>query len=83
LGSIVGPGLNSSFGYAVALMFLMGTLLIHLVDRLYRVYPFGRRRQPGPLPAFGDADLAVFLRVLVIVAAVGAVGYILGSLIAT
>jgi hypothetical protein len=83
LGPLVGPGVESSFGLAVALMFLQATVLVHLVDRVYRVYPFGRRVRPAPPPPLTDRDIAWFLRVLVIVAAVGALSYILGSLIAT
>jgi hypothetical protein len=83
LGPLVGPGVESSFGLAVGLMFLQATVLVHLVDRVYRVYPFGRRLKTAPPGPITDQDIAWFLRVLVIVAAVGAVAYILGSLIAT
>lgn len=83
LGPILGPGVTASFGYAVALMFLMGAVLIHIVDRIYRVYPFGRRIHPARPSPLGAAEVATFLRVVVVIAAIGAVGYILGSLIAT
>ena len=83
LGPILGPGVTASFGYAVALMFLMGTVLVHILDRLYRVYPFGRRLHPAAPGPLGDAEIATFLRVVVIIATVGALGYILGSLIVT
>ncbi len=48
LGSLVSPGAQESFGLAVALMFLMAALMVHLVDRTYRVWPLGRRFRPTP-----------------------------------
>ena len=83
LGPLVGPGVESSFGYAAGLLFLMGALLIHLVDRTYRVYPLGRRVTP-PYPAMvTDRSVANFLRAVVIFAAIASIAYILGSLIGT
>ncbi len=82
LGPIIGPGVEQSFGYAVAILFLMGALLAHIVDRAYRVYPLGRKvptEPPGPVT---EAALANFLKVAVLVAAGGSIAYILGSLIA-
>ncbi len=83
LGALTGPGVQSSFGLALALALLMAAVLIHLVDRLYRAYPFGRHLHPEAPPKVTDHDLAVALRIGVVIAAAGAVAYILGSLIAS
>jgi hypothetical protein len=82
LGPLVGPGVESSFGLAVALMFLMGALLIHLVDWMYRVWPLGRRVTPTPPGPVTDRSWSMALAVLVIVSAGGAIAYILGGLLA-
>lgn len=83
LGPIVGPGVESSFGLAVALMFLEGALLVHIVDRIYREWPLGRRVAPDWRGAVSDADIARFLMVIVFAAALGSVAFlfwgILGS----
>jgi hypothetical protein len=81
LGTLVGPGVEQSFGFAVALMFLMSAVVIHLVDRTYRVWPLGRRvtpTNPGPVT---DLDWAHFLAVAVLVAAGGAIAYIIAGLV--
>jgi hypothetical protein len=82
LGPIIGPGVESSFGYAVSLLFLMGALLAHIIDRAYRAYPLGRKVTTVPPGPVTDAALANFVKVVVIVAAGAGVAYILGSLIA-
>ena len=46
LGPLTSPGAEQSFGYALALMFLMGAVIFHLVDKTYRVWPLGRRFRP-------------------------------------
>ena len=81
LGSLVGPGVEQSFGFAVSLMFLMSALMVHLVDRLYRVWPLGRRVQspnPGPVT---DQGWVTFLIVAVLVAAGASIAYVLGGLL--
>jgi hypothetical protein len=81
LGPLVGPGVESSFGLAVGLMFLCAALLVHLVDRAYRVWPAGRRifpTAPGPVT---DRAIATFLKVAILVAAGGAVAYIVWTLV--
>jgi hypothetical protein len=81
LGSLTGPGVEQSFGFAVSLMFLMSAMMIHLVDRTYRVWPLGRRVQtpdPGPVT---DRGWAIFLAVAVLVAAGGSIAYILAGLL--
>ena len=82
LGSLTGPGVEESFGIAVALMFLMGALIVHVVDRTYRSWPLGRRFRPTPPGPVSEAAQARFLKILVIVIAAAAIAYILGGLIA-
>ena len=82
LGPLTSPGAQESFGLAVALMFLMGALVLHLVDRTYRVWPLGRKFEPtSPGPLTTEAQVR-FLKVLVFVIAAAAIAYILGGLIA-
>jgi hypothetical protein len=81
LGPLTSPGAQQSFGYALALMFLMAALIIHLVDRTYRVWPLGRRivpRAPGPVTLAGQVR---FFQVLVVVIAAAALAYIIGGLL--
>ena len=82
LGTLVGQGVETSFGIAVALMFLQGGLVAHLVDRTYRVWPLGRRVHPQPPGPVSEASIASALKVVVIVAAGAAIAYLLGTLIA-
>ncbi|HZY91346.1 MAG TPA: hypothetical protein VFG07_01020 [Thermoplasmata archaeon] len=77
LGPLVGPGVESSFGYAVALMMLFSALVVHLVDRVYREWPLGRKFEPTWVVPITDAAIASFLKVLIFAMAVGAAGYIL------
>jgi len=82
LGSLTSPGAQQSFGYALALMFLMTAIIIHFVDRMYRVWPFGRRVRPT-WPGYVSAESEVrFLKVLIVVVAGAAIAYVLGGLIA-
>ena len=81
LGDLTGPGVEQSFGYAVSLMFLMSAMMIHLVDRTYRLWPLGRRVQspdPGPVT---DRGWAIFLAVAVLVAAGASIAYIVAGLL--
>ncbi|MCI4331723.1 MAG: hypothetical protein L3K19_07770 [Thermoplasmata archaeon] len=82
LGPIIGPGVESSFGYAVGLLFLIGALLAHIIDRAYRLYPLGRKVSTHPPGPVTDQSIANFVIVLVLVLGGAAVAYILGSLIA-
>lgn len=77
LGPLIGPGVESSFGLAVALMMLFAALVVHLIDRVYREWPLGRKFEPTWAVPVTDAAIATFLKALVFAAAVGAVGYIL------
>jgi hypothetical protein len=82
LGALTSPGAQQSFGIAVALMFIMGAVIAHLVDRTYRVWPLGRRFSPTPLgPVTTEAEVR-FLKVLIVVLAGAAIAYVLGGLIA-
>jgi len=82
LGTLTGPGVQESFGLALALMFLMAAVVAHVMDRTYRSWPLGRRFRPtppGPVTAEGEVR---FLKVLVVVLAGAAIAYVLGGLIA-
>jgi len=82
LGSLVSPGAQQSFGFAVALMALMGAVLFHVVDRTYRSWPLGRRFRPTPPgPVTEDAQVR-FVKVVVIVLTAAAVAYLVGGLLA-
>ena len=81
LGAIVGPGVEESFGLAVALMFLMSALAVHLVDRTYRSWPLGRRFRPSDPGPVAERDLVTALRVLVLAAAGGAIAYLVATLL--
>jgi hypothetical protein len=82
LGPLTSPGAEQSFGYAVALMFLMGAVIFHVVDRTYRTWPLGRRVKPK-WPGYVTVEAEVrFFKILVVVAAGAAIAYILGGLIA-
>jgi flagellar biosynthesis protein FliR len=77
------PGGEQSFGFALALMFLMAALIFHIVDRTYRVWPFGRRvTPPAPGPITTDST-ARFLRIALVLAAAGTCSYLLGNLVLT
>jgi len=82
LGPLTSPGAQQSFGYAVALMALMGAVIFHVADRTYRVWPLGRRVRPTP-PAPITLDSWVrFLKVLIVVLAVAGIAYMVGELLA-
>ena len=81
VGPLTNPGAQESFGLALALGFLMATVAVHLVDRMYRVWPLGRTVHPTPPGPVTDRDLARFLRWTVVVATAAAVAYLLGVLI--
>ena len=81
LGSLTSPGAQQSFGFAVALMFLMAALIIHFVDRTYRVWPLGRRMVPTPPGPVTPAAQARFLAVLIFVIALAACAYVVGGLL--
>lgn len=82
LGSLTSPGAQESFGFALALMFLMAALIVHLVDRTYRVWPLGRHIVPNPPGPVTVEAQARFLAVVIFVIAVAAIAYIIGGLLA-
>lgn len=82
LGALTSPGAEQSFGYALALMFLMGAVIFHLVDKTYRVWPFGRRVRPSWPGSVTVESEVRFFKVLIVVAAAAAIAYVLGGLIA-
>jgi hypothetical protein len=82
LGSLASPGAEESFGIAVALMFLMSALIVHLVDWTYRVWPLGRRvtpTPPGPVTVEGQVR---FFKILIVVVAGAAIAYVIAGLLA-
>ncbi|HTZ61713.1 MAG TPA: hypothetical protein VMC82_03615 [Thermoplasmata archaeon] len=81
LGSLTSPGAQQSFGLAVALMFLMAAMIVHLVDRTYRVWPLGRRFRPTPPGPVTVQSQAKFLAALVVVIAVAACAYVIAGLL--
>ena len=81
LGPLLGPGVESSFGFAAALMFLCAAVLVHLVDRTYRVWPTGRRVHPEAPEAVTDRSIAAFLRIVVLLAVAGAIAYVVATLL--
>jgi len=82
LGPLTSPGAEQSFGYAVALMFLMGAVIFHLVDKTYRAWPFGRRFTPA-WPGYISVEAEVrFFKIIILVAAAAGIAYVLGGLIA-
>ena len=82
LGPLTSPGAQEAFGLAVALMFLMGSRILHLAHRTYRVWPLGRRFEPTPPGPVTTEGQVRFLKVLVLVIAGAAIAYKLGGLIA-
>ncbi len=81
IGPLTSPGAQQSFGYAVALMFLMAALIVHLIDRTYRVWPLGRRvTPPAPGPVTVEAQ-ARFLKILIVVIAGAAIAYLIAELL--
>jgi hypothetical protein len=81
VGPLTSPGAQQSFGYALALMFLMSALIVHLVDRTYRVWPLGRRITPdNPGPVTVEAQ-ARFLKIVIVIAAGAAIAYLIGTML--
>ncbi|MGI0053172.1 MAG: hypothetical protein ACRECR_02790 [Thermoplasmata archaeon] len=81
LGTLVGPGVEESFGLAVGALFLIGALLVHVVDRAYREWPLGRRIHPSDPRVITDSNLAATLRIAVFVGGGILIAYILAQLL--
>ncbi|MGB6500888.1 MAG: hypothetical protein WBG19_05775 [Thermoplasmata archaeon] len=81
VGALTSPGAQSSFGYALALMLLMGAVLFHVVDRTYRAWPLGRRITPTPPGPVTPQAQVQFLQVLVFVVAAAGIAYLIAGLL--
>ena len=81
LGTLVGTGVETSFGLAVAAMFAMGALLVHLIDRTYRSWPLGRRFRPATPPPVTPGGTATWLSWFVVAAAIAGGAYVVAQLV--
>jgi hypothetical protein len=81
LGPLIGTGAESSFGLAVAVMFVMGALLAHIADVTYRSWPLGRRYRPAVPPAATAKEAASWVSWLIVLAAVAGAAYVLAQLL--
>ncbi len=78
---LASPGGQQSVGFALAMLLLLAALLVHLVDRIYRVWPFGRKVEvlvPRPLTIESQVLL---LKVLVAVFAAAGIGWLIAGLL--
>ncbi len=81
LGPLVGPGVEQSFGFAVAMMFLAGAMLAHIADWTYRVWPEGRRVRT-PVPSYiSDRGIALAIKLLILVVVGAGIAYVLATLL--
>jgi hypothetical protein len=83
LGALVGPGVESSLGIALALLFLIAALLIHVLDRAYREWPLGRRVHPTPPGPLTAASMVTVVRWVVVAAAAALIIYLLATLLSS
>jgi len=81
LGTLVGPGVEQSFGIAVALMFLCAAMITHIIDRTYRVWPEGRSVHPTFPGFFTERGAANFVKILILVGAGATIAYVIAVLI--
>ena len=81
LGPLVGPGVEESFGLAVAMMFLAGAVVIHLIDRTYRVWPLGRRVVPAVPAPVTDRSIARGLQFLLVLLVTAGIAYVIATLL--
>ena len=77
IGPLTSPGAQQSFGLAVAFLFVMGAILIHVIDRTYRAWPLGRHFRPSAPAPVSPAEIARFLRIFTVVVAGAAIAYLL------
>jgi hypothetical protein len=81
LGTLVGSGVESSFGLAVAAMFAMGAMLVHLIDRTYRSWPLGRKFRPATPGPVTPKGTATWLSWFVVLAALAGAAYVVAQLL--
>jgi hypothetical protein len=81
LGSLVGPGVEQSFGIAVALMFLMSAVVFHILDKTYRGWPLGRKVHPTPPGPVTEKSQLLFVKWLIVAIAAAGIIYLFGSLL--
>jgi hypothetical protein len=82
LGPLTSPGAEQSFGFAVAIMFLMAAVVFHMLDLTYRAWPLGRKFTPT-WPGFVTVEGEIrFFKIVIVVVAAAAIAYVLGGLIA-
>ena len=81
LGPLVGPGVESSFGLALAGLFIAAAVIAHVVDFTYRVWPEGRTFRPSFPGFFTDQGIATAIKVLILVAAAATIAYVVATLI--
>ncbi len=82
LGPLTNPGAERSFGFALALMAMMGAVIFHVADRTYRSWPLGRRFRPTPPGPVTTDGWVQFLKVLIVVIAIAGIAYLVGGLLA-
>jgi len=82
LGPLTSPGAEESFGFALAVMFLMAAVIFHMLDLTYRAWPLGRKFTPA-WPGYVTVEGEIrFFKILIVVIAAAAIAYVLGGLIA-
>ncbi|MCI4322903.1 MAG: hypothetical protein L3K03_02595 [Thermoplasmata archaeon] len=82
LGTLIGPGVEESFGIDLAILFLMSAMLMHILDRTYREWPEGRRVHPAPPPQITAKTANYTLEIVVIVGAALLIAYVFGPFLA-
>jgi hypothetical protein len=82
LGTLIGPGVEESFGIDLAILFLMSAMLMHILDRTYREWPEGRRVHPAAPPQITAKTANYTLKIVTIVGAALLIAYVLGSFLA-
>jgi hypothetical protein len=78
LGTLVGPGVEESFGLDLASLFLMSAMLAHIVDRMYREWPEGRRVHPAQPADITAKTTNYAAKVVLIVGAALIIAYLVG-----
>jgi hypothetical protein len=81
VGPLTSPGAQESFGLALALGFLMATVVVHLVDRMYRLWPLGRNVRAERPTILTDRDAVRALRWVVVLGAIGGGAYLIALLL--